>query len=113
MLRNELKKRCLEACEDEFDNIFAKYGATFTEDEPFEKVEQEEIDEAKGAMQIVENNWAWVKNDMALGKDTQEISNGLRNTQDQIINAMCELAQCYAVIDRYVLSNMHIRKDMT
>ena len=105
MLRNELKKRCLEACEDEFDAIYEKYGATFTEEEPFEEVEQEEINEATNAMGIVNNNWAWVKNDMALGKDTKEIINGLTNTQEQIINAMCELAQCYAVIERYKLKS--------
>ena len=107
MLRDELKKRCLEACEDEFDDIFDKYGTVFTDDEPFEKVEQEEIDEAKKAMEIVDNNWTWVKNDMALARDTKEIYIGLTNTKDQIINAMCELAQCGAVIDRYLMNRLY------
>lgn len=102
MISDELKMLCKNACIYEFNNIYKKYGNEFSNEEPFVEVEQEELDEAKNGFNKIRKNWGYTKENIMKDVSKKILCTQLEYLKEDIIHTMCELAQSYAVLERYI-----------
>ena len=100
MIRDNLKGLIETVIHDEAKDIIQTYGKGYNTEAEFLKILEWEIEEAKEEFNQVNIYYELLnENGRQHIKDKQEqLLNLLKKT---IRNAMCELAQCAAVIERY------------